>query len=215
MCVPRFLWLPSRAALSRCAAALAASLLAAGGAARAADAEPGAWTFRARAVLSGSSTHSEPAGYKVYSGVALEAAVARALGPLFSLELAARTESREVDVNRGTAQDTRLGSLELLPLALVLDVRPWSGEVLRPYAGAGLALALFWEKSGALDDTQASPGFGPLARVGLDLALSPSFALNLEVRWNLLRTDVDQAGARLATLRIDPLTLAAGLALRL
>jgi hypothetical protein len=69
------------------ATVLLAALCAAAPAARAAALLPGdaaaaaprPWTLRTRAVMSGSSTHSDPAGYKVYSGIGVEAAVAREL----------------------------------------------------------------------------------------------------------------------------------------
>src|SRR5689334_9026255 len=35
------------------------------------------WTIRSRAAMSGSGAHSDPAGYKVYSGIGVEAAVSR------------------------------------------------------------------------------------------------------------------------------------------
>jgi len=173
-----------------------------------------AWTLRTRAVMSGSSTHSEPAGYKVYSGIGVEAGVARQLSRAFALELAMRTESREVDVDSGTGTDTRLGSLELLPISLMVQYSPLAGAF-RPYVGAGVNLTVCWEKSGALDDTQVSPSVGPAVQAGIDVALSSVLFLNLDVKWNLLRTDVSAQGTNVATLEIDPLTLGLGLGVRL
>jgi outer membrane protein W len=74
---------------------------------------------------------------------------------------------------------------------------------------------LCWEESGGLDDAQLSPSIAPALEVGLDVALSAAIALNVDVRWNALRTDVTSGGARLSTLAIDPLTLALGVAVRL
>ncbi|MFL5300978.1 MAG: OmpW/AlkL family protein [Anaeromyxobacteraceae bacterium] len=186
------------------------------GAAQAVEGSAPLWTVRTRAVMSGSSNHSDPAGYKVYSGIGVEAGVARQLGSAFAVEFTARTESREVDVNLGAPTDTRLGAIELLPLGLMVAWSPRAAEkTLRPYLGAGANLTLCWEKSGALDDTQLSPSVSPAVQLGLDVALSWVLALNLEVKWNLLRTDVTERGARLARLEIDPLTLGLGVAIRL
>jgi outer membrane protein len=88
-------------------------------------------------------------------------------------------------------------------------------KTVRPYVGAGVNLTLCWEKSGALDDTQLSPSVSPAVQLGLDVALSRLLALNVDVRWNLLRTDGMERGARLARLEIDPLTLGLGVAIRL
>ncbi|HET9599579.1 MAG TPA: OmpW family outer membrane protein [Anaeromyxobacteraceae bacterium] len=173
-----------------------------------------AWTLRTRAVMSGSSTHSDPAGYKIYSGIGVEAGVARQLSRAFALELTMRTESREIDVDSGTGTDTRLGSLELLPISLMVQYFPLAGTF-RPYAGAGVNLTVCWEKSGALDGTQVSPSVGPVLQAGVDVALSSALFLNLDLRWNLLRTDVSAQGTKVATLEIDPLTLGVGLGVRL
>jgi outer membrane protein len=175
---------------------------------------PHAWMLRTRAVMSGSSTHSEPAGYKVYSGIGVEAGIARELTRSLAVEFTIRTESREVDVDRGTGADTRLGSLELLPLSLMVDWSPLAGTF-RPYVGAGINLTTCWEKSGALDDTQVSPSVSPAVQAGVDIALSSVLFLNMDARWNLLRTDLSERGTKLATLRIDPLTLGLGIGARL
>jgi outer membrane protein W len=173
-----------------------------------------AWTLRTRAFMSGSSTHSDPAGYTVYSGIGVEAGVARQLGRALALELALRTESREVDVASGTGTDTRLGSLELLPIFLTVQYSPLAGAF-RPYAGAGVNLTVCWEKSGALDDTQVSPSVGPALQAGLDVALSQTLYLNVDVKWNLLRMNITAQGTKLATLEVDPLTLGLGVGVRL
>ncbi|HKJ02798.1 MAG TPA: hypothetical protein VJ997_10095, partial [Longimicrobiales bacterium] len=52
------------------------------------------WALRLRAVISGDSHDSEPVGYKIYSGLALEAAVVRHVSDVASLELSLRAESR-------------------------------------------------------------------------------------------------------------------------
>ena len=163
--------------------------------------------------MSGSSTHSDPAGYKVYSGIGLEAAVDHRIHGFLGVELTIRTESREVDVNRGAPVDTRLGSLELLPISLIVQAFPWDGTF-RPYLGAGINLTVCWEKSGALDNTQVTPSIGPVVQLGLDVALSAAFFLNADIRWNLLRTDVKDQGS-VTSLTIDPLTLGVGVGVRL
>ncbi len=82
------------------------------------------WTLRLRAAISGSSYESDPAGYKIYSGIGLEGAVERGLGRVASLELAFRTKSREVLGPASAGGDERLGSLEMLPVTLLARWRP-------------------------------------------------------------------------------------------
>jgi outer membrane protein len=88
--------------------------------------------------------------------------------------------------------------------------RPWAGRRVRPYAGAGLNLSIFWEKSGALDSMDLTPGVGLALRLGADFALSPATVLNVDVKWNRLVTDLEANGARVARLSISPLTLGVG-----
>ncbi len=181
----------------------------------AARADPGS-PFRTRAVAAGSSDHSDPPGYTVYSAFAIEAGLNWAPHPLFAVEIDARTESREVDVASPTGgDDVRLGSIELLPLNLLAQYRPFPGGALHPYLGAGLSLTTAWEKSGALDDTRVTPGIGPAVQLGLDIDLSSSVLLNLDARWNLYRPNLENAGQHIATLRVDPISLGIGLGFRL
>lgn len=173
------------------------------------------WTIRTRAVMSGSSDHSEPDGYTVYSGIALEGAVGWAFHRIFALELAARTESREIDQATGPdSEDMRLGSVELLPVSLFVQVRPAWWSRVHPYAGAGLNLTVAWEKSGMLDSTDLSPWVGPAIDLGADVDVASALFLNLDLRWNAYRTDVESEGRRMVRLQIDPISLGLGVGAR-
>jgi outer membrane protein len=174
------------------------------------------FTFRTRVVAAGSSDHSDPPGYTVYSAFAVEAGFNWAPHPLFAVEIDARTESREVDVASPIGgEDVRLGSIELLPLNLLAQYRPLPGGALHPYVGAGVNLTTAWEKSGALDSTRITTGIGPAVQLGLDIDLSSSVLLNLDARWNLYRPKLENAGQHVATLKVDPISLGIGLGFRL
>jgi len=144
-------------------------------AAKAPAQEPGPWTFTTRFVLTGSSdpAQSKPEGYKMYSGIALDAGIQRGLGSKVALDLNFRTESREITLRRGTGGEAPLGSVESLPVSLLLQYRPRAGEKIRPYLGAGLNLTVVWEKAGALDSTDLSPSIAPVIQLGTDVRLSP------------------------------------------
>jgi outer membrane protein len=173
-----------------------------------------AWVFRTRAQASGSSVSSEPIGYQVYSAITLGAALSRALGRYLGVELAAATESREVDQAQAGAPDLRLGSIELLPVNLLLQLRPTFGGRAHPYVGAGVNLTVAWEKSGTLDSRDVPPSVGPAVQVGTDIEVAPSVLLNFDVKWNALRTNIGEAGRTLAALKIDPMTFGLGLGFR-
>jgi outer membrane protein len=171
------------------------------------------WTFRSRLVMSGSTDHSEPAGFTMYSGIALEAALARRLSDRFAVELAVRTESREVDRVVSGPITERLGSLELLPVNLLVQWHPARSGSVRPYLGAGMNFTVAWEKSGVLDSLDVSPQIGGALQVGVLVPLSGRVAFNADVRWNSLATDIRAPGGRFALLTVDPIALGLGLEL--
>ena len=172
------------------------------------------WTFHTRVQISGQSHESDPTGYKVYSGIALGAALTRHFGHSFGLELATRTESREVDQAAGAGPDIRLGSLELIPITAIVQWRPATAGRLHPYAGAGASITVGWEESGALDNLDVSPAVGPALQLGADWKLSEELVLNLDTKWNGLTTDLSSGGNRITRLKIDPLTLGLGIGFR-
>ncbi|MGD8868912.1 MAG: OmpW family outer membrane protein [Gemmatimonadales bacterium] len=172
------------------------------------------WTFRTNAIVTGNSDRSDPEGYKVYSSIGLQVGLDRALSRPLQLAITLATESREVDVAEETGPDTRLGSLELLPVNLLLQLRPRRGGRLHPYVGGGLNATFCWEKSGQLDSLDVAPSFGPALQLGLDLDLSSYILLNLDLRWNTLRPEITSAGAETVTLKIDPLTFGIGVGFR-
>lgn len=173
-----------------------------------------AWTFHTSAFISGNSDDSDPAGYTVYSGIGLTAGIQRQISNRFALDLSARTESREVDLAQAAGTDLRLGSLELLPVTLVLKWRPPVGGAVRPFIGAGLNVTVAWEKSGVLDSMDVSPGVGPALQLGADFALSPTMLFTVGVGWNAYSTDVSTNGTPVATLKVDPVLLTTGIGFR-
>lgn len=172
------------------------------------------WTFRTRIVMSGNSDESTPPGYVVYSGVGLEAAVSRGIGGAFGMEVSLRTESREVDYEPEDGARERLGSLELLPLNLLVQFRPATGGKLKPYAGAGVSFTATWEKSGVLDSMDVGSHLGPALQLGADIELSGSVLFNVDLRWNTLTADVENAGVPYTSLKIDPIAFALGVGFR-
>jgi outer membrane protein len=202
-------WIPRRAAV----AVLLLGTVGTPAAAQVANETP-PWSFRTRLLLTGSSDHSEPAGFTTYSALALEVAAARRLAGRFSAELSGRIESREVDRVVGSGPTERLGSLELVPVNLLLQFHPSRGGKLRPYLGAGVNVTAAWEKSGVLDSMDVKPHVGPSLQVGANLDLSTDLFLNFDLRWNTLTTDIENRGVRYTSLRIDPIALGIGLGVR-
>lgn len=180
----------------------------------AADPASSVWTLRTSAVMAGGSESSDPDGWKVYSPIALEVAVRRRLGRLWDVEFVSSLQAREVERTDGEGAATNLGSIETLPLTVLVRWRPsWGGSV-HPYAGVGANLTVYWEKSGALDSDDLTPSFGPAAQLGIDFDLSPAMLLNLDLRANAASTELEEDGRTLATLNIHPATFGVGLGFR-
>ena len=200
--------------LARRALVVALALVLAPATSLAQEPPPFPWLFRTRLVLSGNSDESEPAGFSTYSTIAIEAGLARRLGPAFDLELSLRTESREVDYEPAAGPRERLGSLELVPLNLfLLWHAPGTGKV-KPYLGAGLNVTVTWEKSGVLDSLDVKPSIGPAVYAGATLRLTDYIGLEAAIRWNSQTTDIEGDGIPYASLKVHPLALSFGLGFR-
>ncbi len=174
----------------------------------------GDWQFKSRLVLSGNSDESEPVGFKAYSGLAIEAGVKRQLGRVLAAELSLRTESREIDRERTPDPAERLGSIEMAPVTVTVQYCPSSSGRFHPYFGIGANLTLAWEKSGVLDSLDIAPHLGPAIQLGFDYDVNERAAINADLRWNTLNTEIKIAGERFAKLKIDPIALGVGVIFR-
>ncbi|MGE0555143.1 MAG: OmpW family protein [Gemmatimonadales bacterium] len=171
------------------------------------------WVMKSRLLITGTNRSSEPDGFTTYTAFPLEVSIGRSLGGRVALELAARSESREVD-RAATPTAERLGTLELLPVSLLAQYRLGNGR-LQPYLGVGGNLTVAWEKAGVLDSMEVSPSLGPALQAGVDLRLSDYLVFNADFRWNAMRTEIDAPrGPRLARLLIDAASLGVGLGVR-
>lgn len=192
-------------------AAVVACLVAAGAAGAQGDGGP--WTIATRAYMSGTSAGSAPEGYEAYSAFGLEAALRRDLGGPFSLELVLCPQSREVEFTAGGEPAPNLGSLEILPVMLLAGWRA-AGDGLRPYLGAGLALSVFWEKSGDLNSTDIPAAVGPVLQAGAEFPLSPRLSGSVELKLHGLTADVTGLEPGPVELRLHPSLLSAGVGYR-
>jgi len=173
-----------------------------------------AWAFYTRAVMTGVSDSSEPEGYKVYSALGMEAGLTRLLGHNLALGWTFGTESREVEFTGDEVGKVNLGSIEALPLTMLLQFRPHLGGRFHPYVGGGAQFTVFWEKSGALDSTDLTPEIGPVLQAGFDLDISPRMVFNVEFRAARLETDLEGEGQKIATISLHPSTLGVGIGFR-
>jgi outer membrane protein len=82
----------------------------------------------------------------------------------------------------------------------------------RPYVGAGVNFTLIFDENLAGGLKLDSYSIGPAGQVGFDYALNDKWALNLDVKRMMLRTDVrTSGGAKVTELHLDPWLYSLGL----
>lgn len=172
------------------------------------------WTLRALGHVGGTSSSSEPEGFEALSAIGLEAGLRRNIAQTFALELLVGFESREVDWSDAAGEVRSLGSLESMPVNLMFQFHPRFGGSWHPYLGAGANFTVYWEKTGELDSTDVSPSVGPAVQLGTDIDVASAMVLSLDIRWNLLETEIDSSDGHIATLKIHPMSFGAGVGVR-
>jgi outer membrane protein len=106
------------------------------------------------------------------------------------------------------ADGSEVGETRHMPPTVSLQYHFLPDAAFSPYVGAGLNYTVFFDEDtrGALAGTQLSldDSVGLAAEVGVDIALSHQWALNLSIRWFDIDTDATLDGADLGTVEIDP-----------
>jgi outer membrane protein len=109
---------------------------------------------------------------------------------------------------------TPLGTCKHLPPTLLAKYSFNPIGSFRPYVGAGVNATLIFDDNLAVGPTRLKLdtfSVGPAAQVGFDWALNDKWALNLDVKRAMLRTDVKAGGVTLTEARLDPWLYSLGL----
>ncbi len=103
----------------------------------------------------------------------------------------------------------RVGSTKHLPPVVSLQYHFNSKGKVSPFIGAGLNYTTFFSEdtSGALAGStlKLDDSWGLAAHAGVDCAISDKGSLRVDVRWIDIDSDVKLDGAKLGTVKIDPL----------
>jgi len=194
------------------------TLLAAALAAPSLRAEDGPWMVRLRAVAIQPANKSDAA-----SGIPADAIhVSNKTIPevdfsyFFSANLAAElilTVPQQHDV---TLSGAKIGTFKHLPPTLTAQWHFLPGQTVNPYIGAGLNFTLISDvklASGALDLSKSS--LGAALQVGVDFKVAKNCFINLDAKYVQLKSDVKTAaGAKVTTVKVDPLLLGVGVGYR-
>lgn len=113
----------------------------------------------------------------------------------------------EHDITLNASGD-EVGSTQHLPPTLSLMWYPDIAESWHPFLGAGINYTTFFqeETKSALDGTKLrlDDSFGAAFAVGVDVDLTESLALTLDVRYMDIDTEAHLDGASLGDVKIDP-----------
>jgi outer membrane protein len=114
-------------------------------------------------------------------------------------------QEHEVKVN-----GVKAGDFKHLPPTLLAKYTFDSIGGFTPYLGAGVNFTLIFDENlgGAKLDNYS---VGPAAQAGFDYSLSDRWALNVDVKRAMLRTDVKAGGVTLTEARLDPWLYSLGL----
>ncbi len=176
------------------------------------SAEP-PWTLRTSFLLTGSSDVS-PEGYQALSAIGLGTGLRRRIANWFAAEFNLAVTSREVVIQQADGGEASQGSIESIPVNVLLQVRPPLGGTVHPYGGAGLNFTPVWEKTGTLDADDIAPTFGLALQLGADLDVSRTVLLNLDLGWNTSEPAIEAGGERLTTINLGGVTFSAGVGIR-
>ena len=169
------------------------------------------WSFRSSLLVTGSSDQSEPEGYKIFSAFTVETAIGYFVKPNLLVEFGVNTASHEIEFTDASGHNTNLGSVELLPLNILLRYYLSTENKFQPYVGGGANFTVCWEKSGELNSRDLTPSFGPAIQLGTDWILNRYIVANFDLKWNWMKTEIKDQSQKIAELKFHPLSLTIGL----
>jgi outer membrane protein len=125
------------------------------------------------------------------------------------------TYPQTIDIQ--TSNLGKIGKVDALPPSLMLQYHFSDLGAFKPYVGAGLNYTLFTKKSfdtalGKISVDQTSLGLA--GQVGFDYFLTKNVALNVDVKYIQMATDVKLDGAKIGKLGLNPITAGVGIGYR-
>jgi outer membrane protein len=168
------------------------------------------WQVRVRAVdIEPSASDSAGAGLGVSSKLIPEFDVSYFFTKNIAAELIL-TVPQKHDV---TAGGKTIGSFKHLPPTLTLQYHFAPDNVLSPYVGAGVNYTRISDVNLG-GPTLDSHSFGLALQAGVDYKINKNWSLNFDVKKVKIATDVYAAGARVNSLKVDPLLVGIGVGYR-
>lgn len=173
----------------------------------------GNWLVRARALhLDSANKDSTGLGLSINNKTFPEVDISYFVTPNLALELIL-TYPQKQDL-RSSALGGKIGDLKHLPPTLSLQYHFTGLGAVRPYVGAGLNYTRFSSVNLPAGVTIEKDSFGFAYGAGLDVPFAKNWVFNIDVKKVQIRTDVFNAGAKIGTLKVDPLLFGVGVGYR-
>lgn len=182
-----------------------------------AQAQDGPWMVRVRAVnLDPSNSDNTGLNLGINSKTIPEVDISYFFTPNIAAELVLTVPQKHTIRSNGAA----IGSLRHLPPTLTLQYHFTGMGDIKPYVGAGINYTRFTSVQftpavvAALAPTLSDDSFGFALQAGVDFALSKNVVLNFDIKKVQIKTSVNSFGAKVGTLKVDPLLVGVGIGWR-
>lgn len=206
--------IPTPTRLSVAAAVLAVLMT---GATLPAQAQGGAWVFRARAVnIDPADKDKTGLGLSLSRKTIPEVDISTFLTPNVAAELILTVPQRHTLRSNGV----RIGTVKHLPPTLTLQYHFNPDGQFRPYVGAGLNYTRFSSArfepavQAALAPSIKKQSVGLAVQAGVDMMLDQQWSINLDIKKLRMDTDVRSQGTSVGKFKIDPLLIGVGVGYR-
>lgn len=171
----------------------------------------GPWQLRVRAVhLDSANKDNTGLGLAINDKWIPEVDLSYHFTPHWAAELVLTVPQKQTLTSFGA----RIGSLKHLPPTLTVQYHFNPTGNIRPYVGAGLNYTRFSSAKLPAGVAIDNSSVGGALQLGVDIPLSRSMSLNLDVKKVYIATDVKAGGARLGTLKVDPVLFGVGVGWR-
>ncbi|HYD95546.1 MAG TPA: OmpW family outer membrane protein [Noviherbaspirillum sp.] len=192
--------------------------LAALGLASQAMAQQSPWQVRARIVNIDPADKSDPVGGV---GAANQITVSNKTIPevdisyFFTPNLAAELILTYPQKHKVYLSGTNIGTFKHLPPTLTLQYHFTPAAQISPYVGAGVNFTRIGSVKllNGLGDLENN-SFGFALQAGVDFKLDKNWSINLDVKKVQIRSDVFVSGAKVSTVKVDPVLVGVGLGYR-
>lgn len=109
-----------------------------------------------------------------------------------------------------TLNGKNIGSTKHLPPTVTLQYHFNTNTQFHPYVGAGVNYTQFFTERSSLGKLELSHSFGPAIEAGFDYALDKNWGANLGIWYADIDTKAKLNGAKLDTVKIDPVVYMIG-----